>query len=65
MKEFKFKFQEVGEKPVYFSLGDLMFATEAYEKTIGLDRVKECLELTSKNPSTDKRITLCGKENKK
>jgi len=57
MKEAKFRFYyEPDNRMYYFTLGDVLFATKAHEKKIGLDKVKSYLELTSKNPDTDERV---------
>ena len=57
MREIKFRAWEDDAKFfVYFSLADLLFATDDYEIRIGLDRIRAMLEETSKNPSSDERI---------
>jgi len=57
MREIKFRAWEDDAKFfVYFTMGDLLFGSEGFGISSGLDRIKSMLEETSKNPSSDERI---------
>jgi len=57
MREIKFRAWEDDAKFfVYLTMGDLLFGSEGFGISSGLDRIKSMLEETSKNPSSDERI---------
>jgi uncharacterized phage protein (TIGR01671 family) len=57
MREIKFRaWEDDAEEFCYFTIGDLLFGTEGFNISSGLDRIKDMLEETSKNLSGDERI---------